>query len=132
MSRQNNGMPRNLPKGVPATRKFNGSALKRMLKMLWQSYPVLLPIAAFCILFSAIIATLPAIFNQQILAAIEQFYKQGDWAAAKEVIIPKIIILIVLYVLSLLTVTIHPQLMAYITQGFLGKMRKKLFNKMQD
>lgn len=132
MSRPAGGMPRNLPKGVPPSRKLNGNALKRLLKLLFKSYPVLLPIAAFCILFSAVVATLPAIFNQQILAAIEQFYRQGDWTAAKEVIIPKIIILIILYVLSLLSVAIHPQLMAYITQGFLGKMRKKLFNKMQD
>ena len=128
----NNNTPRNLPKGVPAIRKFNGAALKRTLKMLWQSYPVLLPVAVACIVFSAIIATMPAIFNQQILAAIEQFYKNADWAGAKEVIIPKIIILICLYVVSLLSVFAHTQLMAYITQGFLGKMRKTVFSTMQN
>ncbi len=131
MSRQNNTPPQ-LPKGVPATRKFNGTALKRTLKMLWQSYPVLLPVAIFCIVFSAIVATMPAIFNQQILAAIEQFYKQADWAGAKEVIIPKIIVLASLYIVSLLSVIAHTQLMAYITQGFLGKMRKNVFAKMQN
>ncbi len=128
----NNNTPRNLPKGVPAIRKFNGAALKRTLKMLWQSYPVLLPVAVACIVFSAIIATMPAIFNQQILAAIEQFYKNADWAGAKEVIIPKIIILVCLYVVSLLSVFAHTQLMAYITQGFLGKMRKTVFSTMQN
>ena len=132
MSKQNNDIPRNLPKGVPAIRKFNGNALKRTLKMLWQSYPVLLPIALACIIFSSIIATMPAIFNQQILAAIEVFYKAGDWTGAKEVIIPKIIILASLYVVSLLAVFAQTQLMAYITQGFLGKMRKNVFNKMQN
>lgn len=121
-----------LPKGVSATRKFNGTALKRTLKMLWQSYPVLLPVAIVCIVFSAIVATMPAIFNQQILAAIEQFYKTADWAGAKEVIIPKIVILASLYVVSLLSVIAHTQLMAYITQGFLGKMRKTVFAKMQN
>ncbi len=128
----NNSAPQKLPKGVPAIRKFNGQALKRTLKMLWQSYPVLLPVACVCIVFSAIVATMPAIFNQQILAAIEQFYKAADWAGAKEVIIPKIIILASLYVVSLLSVLAHTQLMAYITQGFLGKMRKNVFSTMQN
>ena len=127
----NNG-PRNLPKGVSPTRKFNGKALKSTITMLFKSYPVLLPIAIICIVFSAIVATMPAIFNQQILAVIEEYYKQGDWATAKEIIIPKIIVLVLLYVASLLSVFAHTQLMAFITQGFLGKMRKSLFSKMQN
>lgn len=127
-----NAGPRSLPKGVSATRKFNGNALKRTLKMLWQSYPKLLPIVLCCIIFSAIVSSLPAIFNQKILADIEAFYRQGDWANAKEVIIPKIITLAVIYLVSLISVVAHTQLMAYITQGFLGKMRKSLFNKMQN
>ena len=132
MSKQNNDMPRNLPRGVAAVRKFNGKALMRTLKILWQSNPVLLIIALCCIVFSSIVATLPAIFNQQIIAAIEQFYKAGDWSGAKEVIIPKIITLVIIYVVSLLSVFAHTQLMAYITQGFLGKMRKSVFEKMQN
>ncbi len=127
-----NSGPRNLPKGVPATRKFNGNALKRTLKILWQSYPKLLPLVLGCIVFSAIVSSLPAIFNQKILADIEAFYRQGDWVGAKEVIIPKIIILASLYLVSLLAVFAQTQLMAYITQGFLGKMRKNVFNKMQN
>ena len=128
----NNHGPQNLPKGVSATRKFNGKAFKRTIAMLFKSYPVLLPVAIVCIVFSAIVSTMPAIFNQQILEAIEQFYRQGDWSGAKEVIIPKIIVLASLYVISLLSVFAHTQLMAFITQGFLGKIRKTLFSKIQN
>ncbi len=129
----NNNGPRSLPKGVSATRKFNGTALKRTLKMLWKSYPVLLPVVLVCIVFSALVATLPAIFNQQILEAIEEFYlKENGWAEASKIIIPKIIVLALIYIASLLSVIAHTQLMAYITQGFLGKMRKALFDKMQN
>ena len=124
--------PQQLPKGVPAIRKFNGAALKRTLKMLYESYPKLLPVAIICIVFSAIVATLPAIFNEQILDTIEKYYKTADWTTAKEIIIPKIIVLASLYVVSLASVFAHTQLMAYITQGFLGKMRKNLFSKMQN
>ena len=120
------------PKGMRTNKKMNFGCLKRVLKMLFSYYPVLLPIAIFCIIFSAIIATMPAIFNQQVIAAIEEWYISRDWTAAKQEIIPKIIILASLYVISLLAVIAHTQLMAFITQGFLGKMRKALFNGMQN
>ena len=132
MSKQNNDMPRNLPKGVPAVRKFNGKVLKRTLKLLWQSYPKLMPITLACIVFSSVVATLPAIFNKQIIAAIEEYVVNGNWEDAKTVIIPKIITLAAIYLVSLISVFAHTQLMAYITQGFLGKLRKTLFDRMQN
>ena len=132
MSKPNNDMPRNLPKGVPAVRKFNGQVLKRTLKLLWESYPKLLPLTLFCIVFSSVVATLPAIFNKQIIAAIEEYVLSGNWASAKTVIIPKIVTLATIYLVSLISVFAHTQLMAYITQGFLGKLRKTLFDRMQN
>lgn len=122
----------NTPNMRGPKRKFSMSTFKRVIKMLYGYYPVLLPVAIACIIFSAIVATAPAIFNQQIIAAIEDWYVSRDWASAKEVIIPKIIILASLYLISLLAVFAHTQLMAYITQGFLGKLRKTLFGGMQN
>ena len=132
MSKPNMNGPRSLPKGVPSGRKFNGKALMRTMKLLWKSYPRLLPLTLGCIVFSSIVAALPAIFNEQIISTIEKFVDTGDWAGAKGVIIPKIIMLVVIYVISLASVFAHTQLMAYITQGFLGKLRKTLFDKMQN
>ncbi|MBQ2236751.1 MAG: ABC transporter ATP-binding protein [Clostridia bacterium] len=116
----------------PMKKKLNVNALKRVIKILFSYYPVLLPIAIACIIFSAVTAAIPAIFNQQVIAAIEEWFVSRDWASAKEEILPKIILLASLYVISLIAVTSHTQLMAYITQGFLGKMRKKLFDGMQN
>ncbi len=132
MSKPNMNTPRNLPKGVPSGRKFNGNALKRTLKLLMEKNPRMLPLTLGCIIFSAIVQSIPAIFNKEIIAAIEKFVDSGDWSTAKEVIIPKIIILISLYVLSLIAVFAQTQLMAIITQRFLGTLRKILFNKMQN
>lgn len=112
--------------------KFNPNALKRVLKMLFESYPVLLPITLVCIVFSAIVNTLPAIFNQQIIALIEEWYISRDWISAKNEIIPKIITLAIFYLISLLSFFAHTQLMAYITQGFLNKTRKAMFSGMQN
>ena len=123
-------MPRsNIP---PMKKKLNGGTIKRVIKLLFSYYPVLLPIAIACIIFSAVTAAIPAIFNQQIIAAIEEWYVSRNWDAAKAEIIPKIVLLASIYVISLIAVTSHTQLMAYITQGFLGKMRKKLFDGMQN
>ena len=122
------------PKGVSMGKKpqMGFSSLKRVFKMLFSYYPVLLPVTLVCILFAAITATLPAIFQQQILAVIEEFFAERDWSGAKAEILPKIITLGSIYLVSLAAVITHTQLMAYITQGFLGKMRKTLFSKMQN
>ncbi|MGI6280401.1 MAG: ABC transporter ATP-binding protein [Acutalibacteraceae bacterium] len=113
-------------------RKLNITALKRVLKMLFEFYPVLVPVTLVCIIFASIVNTLPGIFNQQIIAGIEKWYVSRDWASASKEIIPKIILLATFYFVSLIAVFIHTQLMAFITQGFLNKMRKTLFSKMQD
>ena len=130
-----NNMPRGMgpkgPQGMPPKRKMNFGALKRVIKMLYGYYPKLLPIAIGCIIFAAITAALPAIFQQQVIAAIEDWYVSRDWGSAKEIIIPKVIILAVFYALSLAAGILQTQLMAIITQGFLGKMRKTMFNGMQ-
>ena len=112
--------------------KFNPGALKRVLKMLFKSYPVLFPLTLACIVFSAIVNTLPAIFNQQIIELIEEWYLSRDWSGAKQEIIPKIVILASFYIVSLLSVIAHTQLMAFITQGFLSKARKEMFSGMQN
>lgn len=108
------------------------STMKRILKYLIEFYPVLLPVTGVCIIFSAITAAVPAFFNQEIIEIIEKWTKNGwAWNSAAEKIIPKIIILISLYVVSMLAITLYTQLMAYMTQGFLYKMRGKMFEGMQ-
>ena len=111
---------------------INAGGLKRLISMLVRSYPVLLPVTAGCIVLSSITNAMPAIFQQKIIADIEIYWKSGDWAAASKVIIPKVIILLSLYLLSLVSIVLYTQFMAYITQGFLGKMRVALFDKMQN
>lgn len=113
-------------------RKIDKNALGRLLKMLYGYYPVLLPLTAACILFSAIVSSIPALFIQKVLAAIETWYVSGDWASAKAEILPMILVLAGLYVISMLSITLYTQLMAYITQGFLAKLRSTMFDGMQD
>ena len=116
----------------PQKPKIKMGTLGRIFKLLLKSYPVLLPLTAVCIIFSAATATAPAIFQQQVIADIEVWYKTGDWQSAAQVIIPKVLILIGLYIASIISITVYTQLMAYMTHGFLNKMRCDMFNGMQN
>lgn len=106
--------------------------LKRIIKNLFQSYPVLVPITIVCILFSAVTATLPAIFLQEVIAVIEKWQSTKDWASAVLEIRPMILLLASLYVISIIAITTQKLLMVHITQGFLCKMRRKMFDGMQN
>ncbi len=129
----NKGPMKGGPKGgMPGGRKIDGSVLKRVLKMLFEFYPVLAPIAVVCILISAAASALPPIFMQQVIAAIETWQQSGDWAGASQVIVPKVVLLGSLYCFSIVAVILQTQLMAVITQGFLSKMRCRMFDGMQN
>ncbi len=105
----------------------------RLMKFLFKAYPVLVPLMIVCILFSAAVAAIPAVFIQQVIETIDTALKNGTpWQEAAEVILPKILILGSLYLLSILSVTVYNQLGAYITQGFLCKMRRQMFDGMQN
>ncbi|MBR6903191.1 MAG: ABC transporter ATP-binding protein [Clostridia bacterium] len=126
---KNNARP---PRGTMPAGKIDAGMLKRVMKLLFSSFPVLLPVTIVCIIFSSVTAAAPAVFQQQVIADIQAFYQSGDWSAASKVILPKIAILIAFYALSMVSITLYTQLMAYITQGFLHKMRVKMFDGMQN
>ena len=108
------------------------STIKRILKMLISFYPKLLPLTALCIIFSAIVSVLPAIFTQKVYEILEVPENLGNWGHVLKEILPLIITLIVLYLLSLASITLYTQLMAHMTQGFLYKTRGKMFDGMQN
>ena len=112
-------------------KKVSIKGLVRVIRMLFRYYPVLMPVTVFCIVFSAVASSIPAVFIQQIVAVIEKWVSSGDWASSSGEIIPKIILLISIYAVSILAVAVHCQLMAYIAQGFLNHLRHTMFNGMQ-
>ncbi len=124
--------PKNMKGAMPQGRKIDFGILKRVLKMLFEFYPVLVPVAIVCILISAAASALPPIFMQQVIAAIEEWQVSGDWAGASQVIVPKVLLLAGMYCFSIVAVVLHTQLMAIITQGFLSKMRCRMFDGMQN
>ena len=111
----------------------NFAAMAWAIKKFFGYYPVLAPLAMACILFSSIVAAVPNFFIvQKVLHGAERWMQSGDWAAARGEILPYIYMLIGVYVLSICSQTLETQLMAVMTQGFLDKMRREIFNGMQD
>ena len=104
----------------------------RAIKSLFQCYPVMTTLALVCIVFNAVISSLPSIFMQRIFSVLEGANLSLGWAEYGGVITTNRVILIALYVVSLISGAIDKQLMAIITQGYLKKMREKMFNGMQD
>ena len=104
----------------------------RLMRTILSFYPVMLPLAMACILFSAIVGTMPAVFMQKIIAVIEGNARSGDWNAVSGEILRLVAILAGLYLLSLISVFVWTRMMAIITQGVLKKLRCKMFDGMQD
>ncbi len=105
--------------------------LGRLIRMIFSFYPVLLPFTLVCILVNAIISAIPSLFQQRIIALIEQNWQSGDWAGVSAQILSLVLTLAVLYVLSLIAGITYNQCMAVITQGSLKKIRTKMFDGMQ-
>ena len=113
--------------------KMNFKVLGRVVRMLFRFYPRMVPISIVCIVFSAVTAAIPAIFLQRVTkAVVTAFENNTPWAIAKQEILPQILLLVLFYTLALIAVTLETQLAAYITQGFLSKMRKSMFDGMQN
>ncbi len=116
-------------KRLAASRK---GTIGRILKTVLEFYPVRLPLVIVCILFSAVVASVPSIFMQNVIAVVEQSWQTGDWNGVSGQIAGLVSILLVFYVLALTSTIIYTRNMASITQGSLMKLREKMFNGMQN
>ena len=110
----------------------NFTSLGRVVRKLFGYYPRLAPLTVVLVLFSSAVSSIPSLFVQNVLAVIEKWYKTGDWAAARPEVVHYLTILGVLYILSLISLVCYTQIMAYMTQGFLDKLRREMFDGMQD
>ncbi|MBQ2296681.1 MAG: ABC transporter ATP-binding protein [Clostridia bacterium] len=109
----------------------NKGIIPRLIKTVFGYYPVMLPVTLGCILFSAAVSSVPAIFMQKVIAAVEESWQAANWDSVSGKILKYVLILVGFYLLSLLANVIYNQLMAIITQGILNKMRREMFAKME-
>ncbi len=112
-------------------KRIKKGIIGRLLKTIREFYPVMMPITIVCIVFSAIVSSVPAIFMQYIIAVVEESWQDGNWSEVGSEIFFFVSILVAFYILSLLAGLVYNQLMAIMTQGTLKKLREKMFNGMQ-
>ena len=113
--------------GKPRPRAKKGT-LKRVLKTVFSFYPRLLPLTLACVLFTAIVSSIPSLFMQQVLSTIKTALDNSlAWSDVSSDIIRFVLTLAILYLLSLTSAFTYNQLMAVITQGCLKKFRDKMF-----
>ena len=118
---------------MPKRPKPSMRVLGRTMKMLFSYYPVLMPLIVLCILVAAVTAAIPPVFMQKVIAEIEVAVANGsDWATASKTIIPMVVLLGVFYAIAWVLIALQTQLMAIVTQGFLCKLRRTMFDKMQN
>ncbi|WP_031554280.1 ABC transporter ATP-binding protein [Oribacterium sp. FC2011] len=110
----------------------NSKVMGRLIKLLFSFYPKLIPFTLVCIFINAIVSAIPSMFQQKVIAIIEQNWQSGDWDSVSGEILGLVATLAVLYTISLLAGFVYNQCMAIITQGSLKKLRVKLFDEMQD
>ena len=135
--------PKNKPEAAPAPggrrrgpasmSQVVGSmgSLKRVMKMYIKQFPVLTWVIVLFNIYNAVAAALPMVFLQKVTVVLEETLGSGDWESAKIRIISYLIPLICIYAGAAIVSILNSQLMAYMTQKFLHKLRTDLFNKMQ-
>lgn len=106
-------------------------SLKRVVKMYIKQFPVLSWVVVLFNVYNAVAAALPMVFLQKVTSVLEETLESGDWEYAKIKIISYLIPLICIYAGAAIVSILNSQLMAYMTQKFLHKLRTDLFNKMQ-
>lgn len=104
----------------------------RLIKTLFEFYPVLLPIIIALILFNSVVSSIPSVFMQNIIAVIEKYWRTKNWAQAQVEVFSFVSILAILYILSLIASFTYNRLMTVVTQGSLMKFREKMFARMES
>lgn len=104
----------------------------RLIKTIFEFYPVLLPIIIALILFNSVVSSIPSVFMQNIIAVIEKYWRTKDWLHAKPEVLSFVTVLLILYILSLIASFTYNRLMAVVTQGSLMKFREKMFARMES
>ena len=120
------------PSRKPRPRAKKGT-FKRLIRELFSFYPRLLPLTICCIIISAVVGAIPAIFMREVYEQIGlAVTNELAWGDVKSEIFKSVFTLGALYIASLLSAFSYNQLMVTITQGTLRKFRDKMFAKMQQ
>ena len=107
------------------------NVIKRLLKLLFADYKKQLILVTICLLVTAFASTIASIFMSYYITVIGDGLENG-WDSIKARIFTAITIMLIIYAMGWLSSFLQTRTMAIVTQGFLNKMRKRMFDKMQS
>ncbi len=115
------------------TRKFNKKkTFGRLMKLLFSSYPVHMTVIIICIIIAAVGGIIASLFMPNIINEVMYPGMINGYDAVKDTLKDYLTGLIICYGIALLALVIQAQVMASMGQGFLNKLRKNLFGKMEQ
>ena len=125
--------------GAHPAKNIDPGMLLRLIKLLLHDYPVQIIVIICCIIVSAIVGVMPAIYIENITSMIVEGLEltssvsfEEAWNTVFPEVLSALITMVVIYLVGLASSSTQAQLVAIVTQGFLDKMRKRMFEKMQD
>ena len=107
------------------------NVIGRLIKLLFADYKKQLILVTVCLLVTAFASTIASIFMSYYITVIGDGLKNG-WDSIKARIFTAITIMLVIYAMGWVSSFLQTRTMAIVTQGFLNKMRKRMFDKMQS
>ena len=105
--------------------------IKRLVKDLFREYPAQLAIVAVCIVIVSFASTMASLFMSYYISLIKEGLVSGLDAIMGR-LTTAIIIMLCIYALGWVSSFIYTRIMAVVAHGFLNRMRKKMFDKMQS
>lgn len=84
-----------------------------------------MPAVLVCVVINAVVSSIPAVFQQNIIALMEKSWQTGDWGTVSGTITRWVLTLLILYLISLIASFSFNRMMATVTQGSLMKFRRR-------
>ena len=122
--------PGKAPRAPMIGAKADLKPLGRVIGLLFRDYPAMLIITMICIIISAVVGILPAIYIETVTSYIEDGLTLG-WDGVQGKILHALATMVGIYLAGLACTAVYTQLMAHVTQGFLHKLRTRMFAGMQ-
>ena len=121
--------------------KAKKGTMKRLLGNLWKDYNVLIILVVLCIIINAVGSVSASFFLGRVTSIVEEAVNtvkttssipaEGLYESVRGSLMMLLIVMGSIYLVALIANTIFGQIMAVITQGFLDKIRTKMFSKME-
>lgn len=121
-------------------RKAKKGTLRRLIKLLFQYYKPQITVIIIGIVVVSVVGVCPSVYIQTIAGYIETGLKTISETGAEPAavfnsmlpaIVRSLVIMASIYVVGLIMSFIYTRIGATVTQGFLCKMRERMFNRMQ-